>query len=202
MCTKIDFCFFYTLKLSDYLQFLPELCQFLSPKKTFSKSNCYLVHQSSSTNIVWSFEIPVFFPPFSRSKGSIVLLSLGDWSLTRSRLFRSPIRRSVRDRPRSEICFSNLRLPKRRWRLSSYFHGRDSACHGPLIPFFISRRVSTARERNSIHFGLPIWLSQSTLREEFDRYVFQTWLRIKCWSASKDSETHCVWCVLMRWHFR
>lgn len=81
--------------------------------------------------------------------------------------------------------------------LSSYFHGRDSACHGPVTLFFTSRRVSTARERNSIHFGIPIGLSRTTLRGESDRYVYQTCFKRatarevpKC--VAKDHETRCI----------
>jgi len=133
-----------------------------------------------------------FFFLFLERRGSIALLSLGGPCLSRSRLFRS---RSVGREPLSRSAFRTCRKFAEatcRWRFSSYFRGHDSACHGPIVPFFILRRVSTACERKGIRFGFLSDYHNDALQWIRSVYIPNTSLwnakaSLKCWNISDNS---------------
>jgi len=115
--------------------------------------NLTSVPDEPSANVPSRFETQVF-SFFSDQQ------EVSRYYLSRSQLFcsRSVGRESIRD-PLFKLALAEV---TRRWRLSSYFHDRDSACHGPMIPFFIPRRISTRAKRHA--FWIPIWLSQTASR--------------------------------------
>lgn len=180
----------------DGLCFLPVLLEPFRLKKTSSKFNVGLERHSVNEchrrpMSLWASKLEFF--SFSRTEGSIALLhaSLGGPRLSRSRLFRSRSvgRESIRDpllkTRRSDASMTSF----------SYFHGRDSACHGPMIPFFIPRRVSTARERNTLSV-LGSYRVITNRASQSIRWVWNTSLRVKNAEASQRTVRHVLraWC--------
>jgi len=144
-----------------------------------------------SANVPSSFETQIFFP-FSRTKGKYrITISWRSVSLAFS-IVSFSIRRPRAD---SRSAFRTCRKFAEatcRWRFSSYFRGHDSACHGPIVPFFILRRVSTACERKGIRFGFLSDYHNDALQWIRSVYIPNTSLwnakaSLKCWNISDNS---------------